>query len=166
MRFEKWKKEINPDFKYSSGYRELSGAEYHELFNTNCPGDIGWDGSNRNTQQYTGWAFMVNGKAYYPISRSGPNYATCVDGIAYLYIGGMRNDGKYYLNIVKRTLPDFQQMWAGIVLIPNMTSTMRDNVLEIQSVKEEGESMTIKLVHEDTGKVLLVQASVHSKTIR
>jgi hypothetical protein len=160
MRFEKWKKEVDPHFKTSSGYMFTSSAEYHEWFNTNCPSEIGWDGSNRDTQQDTGWAFMVNGKAYYPTNRSGRNYATCVDGFTYLYIGGMRDDKKYYLNITKRTLPDFQQTWAGIILVPNITSTMRDNLLEVQSIKEENGTMTIKLVNEDTGKVLMVKASL------
>jgi hypothetical protein len=158
MRFEKWKTEVDPHFKTSSGYMFTSSAEYHEWFNTNCPGEIGWDGSNRDTQQHTGWAFMVNGKAYYPTNRSGRNYATCADGVAYLYIGGMRNDKKYYLNISKRTLPDFQQTWTGIILIPNITSSMRDNLLEVQSIKEENSTMTIKTVDEDTGHVLMVKA--------
>ena len=160
MRFEQWKKEVDPHFKTNSGYMFTTSAEYHEWFNTNCPSDIGWDGNNRDTQQHTGWAFMVNGKAYYPTNRSGRNYATCADGVAYLYIGGMRDDKKYYLNITKRTLPEFQQTWAGIILIPNITSAMRDNLLEVQSIKEENGIMTIKLVNEDTGKVLMVQASL------
>lgn len=160
MRFEKWKKEIDPNFKTGTGYMFKSSAEFHEWFNTNCPSDTGWDGSNQETLQHTGWAFMVNGKAYYPTNRSGRNYATCVDDVAYLYIGGMRNDKKYYLNISKRTIPDFRQTWAGIILIPNITTTMRDNLLEIQSIKEDNGVMTIKLVNEDTGKTLLVQASL------
>ena len=161
MRFEEWKKERNPNFIPQSGYRLVSSDDYHEWFNTNCPSNIGWDGSNHDTQQHTGWAFMINGTAYYPTNRWEKNYATCVDdSTAYLYFGGRYNDQKYYLNITKRTLPDFRQTWKGIIHIPNITSTMRDNMLEIQSIKDGEGGMILTLVNEDTGKVLIVRAPI------
>ena len=163
MRYEKWKSEINPFFKAGSGVSLVTSTDYHEWFNVNCPSDTGWDGSNRHTQQRTGWAFMAKGKAYYPNNHSDRNYAICVEDIAYLYTGGMRNDNKYALNISKRTIPNFQQTWAGVIVIPNITPTMRDNQLEIQSIKEENGLVNIKLVNEDTGKIIFIQANIESK---
>lgn len=159
-RFETWKKGIDPNFNSSVGYMFKSRGDFHEWFNTNCPSDIGWDGSNEESRQHTGWAFMVNGTVHYPTNRIGRNYATCVDDVAYLYIGGMRKDGKYYLNISKRTIPEFRQTWSGIVLIPIIAPPMRENQLEIQSIKEENGLMTLKLIDEDSGRSIVVQVTL------
>ncbi|MEQ1527156.1 MAG: hypothetical protein ABL911_10485 [Gallionella sp.] len=156
-RFEEWRKEAYPD---SQDLRFTNPDAFHNWFNTNCARDTGWDGSKPDSQQETGWAFMVHGKAYYPENRSGKNYAFCTGEKAYLYIGSMRNDKKYALNVVKRTLTDFRQTWSGVILIPGFSPTTRDNVLEIQEVKENNQSITFKLVDEDSGKVIIVQAPI------
>jgi len=150
MKIARWK-EMNPDSKTS--------VPYHEIFNTNCPSDIGWDGNNYESRQNTGWPFMVKGKAYYLRHRDRYN-ATCEGEFAYIYAGTAR-DGKYYLNIEKRDLRDFQQAWGRIVVISDVSPSIREDVLKVQSVKRATDAVTIELVNEDSGQVLFVQASLH-----
>jgi hypothetical protein len=154
MRIARWK-EMNPDSKTS--------VPYHEIFNTNCPSDIGWDGSNYESRQNTGWPFMVKGKAYYLRHRDRYN-ATCEGEFAYIYAGTAR-DGKYYLNIEKRDLRDFRQAWARIVVISDVSPSTREDVLKVQSIKKVTDAVTIELVNEDSGQVLFVQAPLHDKRV-
>ena len=152
MKIAGWK-EMNPNNKTS--------VPYNEIFNTNCPSDIGWHGSNYESRQNTGWPFMVKGKAYYPRHRDRYN-ATCEGEFAYIYAGTAR-DGKYYLNIEKRDIQDFRQVWAGIVVVSDVNPSTRDDVLKIQSIKKATGAVTIELINEDSGQVLLVQAPLHDK---
>lgn len=152
MKIARWK-ELAPNDKTS--------FPYHEIFNTNCPSDIGWDGNNYESRHNTGWPFMVKGRAYYLQHRDRYN-ATCEGEFAYIYAGTVR-DGKYYLNIEKRDLRDFRQVWAVIVVASDLSPSTRDDVLKVQSVKKTTDALTIELVNEDTGQVLLVQALLNDK---
>lgn len=150
MRIARWM-ETNPDSK--------SRIPVHEMLNTNCPSDIGWDDRGFESRQNTGRPFMVKGKAYYLPSNSVLN-ATCAGDLAYLYTGRVSH-GTYYLDVQKRTLPEFRQMWAGIVLIQNVTATTYDGTLKIQSLTEENDSITIELVNDGSGEIIFVKAPLH-----
>lgn len=151
MKIARWKK-INPDNNIS--------VLHHELHNTHCPSDIGWNGSNYEPRLHTGWPFMVKGKAYYPRHRDRYN-ATCDGEFAYIYTGTSR-DGKYYLNIEKRYLRDFRQAWARIVVISDASPSTRDDALKVQSIKKATDAVTIELVNEGSGQTLFVQTSLYN----
>lgn len=152
MKYESWKK-MHPD----SGFK----VPYHEIFNTSCPSDVGWDGEKNESRQNTGWPFMVKGVAHYPGRRDRYN-ATCEGDVAYIYQGFAR-DGMYILNIEKRDLGDFRQIWAGIVVFSGIPPSTRDDVLKVQSVKKAVDGVTIDLVNEDSGHVFLVQAPLRDR---
>lgn len=155
MRFAQWKK-THPE----------TNVPAHETFNTNCPDDIGWDDTGFESRLNTGRPFMVREKAYYLRPGSHFSYhATCAGDFAYLYTGSAEQ-GKYYLNVQKRTLPDFRQIWAGIVIIHNIPAEAYENMLRIQSVQEADSSVTLELANEKTGKIMLVKAPLHDDPLR
>ncbi len=148
----RWK-EMNPDSK--------AWVPYPEINNTNCPSDIGWNGNNYDTRLNTGWPFMVRGKSFYLQHRDRYN-ATCEGDFVFIYAGSAQN-GKYYLNIEKRDLQDFRQVWGLIVVTPGVSPSMRDDVLKVQSVQRSTATVTINLVNEDSGQLVSIQAPLHDK---
>ena len=131
--------------------------------NINCPSGIGWNDTEDESRLDTGRPFMVEEKAYY--FRPGAHityHATCSGDFAYLYTG-KPSQGKYYLNVQKRRLPDFRLMWGSIIVIVHYDSAnVYENMLKIQSVQEEVDSVIVELVDEKTGKIILVRAPLHN----
>lgn len=147
----------------STGQQVSSGnngaaTRFHEKFNTNCPSDIGWDGSDYNSRLNTGWPFRVKDKAYYPPYSEG-HYATCEGDSVYIYSGTASN-GKYFLNIEAHTLPDFRQTWATIIVLSGLPPSTRNNALKVLSVDQAGSDVSMKLADFDVGQVLVVRASL------
>lgn len=130
----------------------------YESFNTNCPIDIGRDARSYKSRQNAGQPFMVKGKSYYFQHRNHYN-ATCEGEAVYIYNGRVRDD-KYYLSIQKRDLSDFGQVWERVVTISNVSSSIRDDALKMQSIKETNNTITMELVNDYSWKVILIQATL------
>lgn len=103
----------------------------------------------------------MKGKAYYPRIR-GPYNATCDSDSAYIFSGTGR-DGKYHLNIEKRELRTFRQLWSGIVVVSGIQPPIRDDVLKVQAVKKVAGGVNMELVNEESGQVFIVQAPLFDK---
>jgi hypothetical protein len=129
---------------------------FHEVFNRNCPQDVGWDGQGYESRLNTGWPFRIGKESFFVGSRDRYN-ASCANKAVYLYFGGTSSNNSYYLRIEKRTVPEFFKVWDGIVLIP-AAGVARDDVLKLESIQEDQDSMTMELVNEDSGQILVVQA--------
>jgi hypothetical protein len=134
----------------------------HELINTNCPVDVGWDMQDHNPSMNTGRPFKMGGVAHYLRPRYSVN-AFCGTGAAYIYQGTDSHD-TYYLNIEKRSIPDFHQIWAGIVVIP--ITVRRNDVLKVRGVENTNNGVTLELVNDDTGDIVLVSAPFVDRTER
>jgi hypothetical protein len=126
----------------------------HELINANCPTDVGWDMQEHNVSMNTGRPFKMAGVAHYLRPRYGVN-AICGTGAVYIYQGTDSHD-TYYLNIEKRSIPDFHQIWAGIIVIP--IATRRNDVLKVREIGSTSNGVTLELVNDDTGDILQVSA--------
>jgi len=134
----------------------------HELINTNCPADVGWDMQEHNASMNTGRPFKMAGVAHYLRPRYSVN-AFCGTGAAYIYQGTDSHD-TYYLNIEKRSIPDFHQIWAGIIVIP--IATRRNDVLKVREIGNTNNGVTLELVNDDTGDILLVSAPLVDRAER
>lgn len=141
---------------------EAFRAHSHELTNTNCPADVGWDMRDYNASTNTGRPFKMDGVAHYLRPRDSMS-AFCDTGAAYVY-QGTDSHGTYYLNIEKRSIPDFRQIWAGIVVIP--IATRRNNVLNVHGIESTSNGVTLELVNDDTGEILLVKAPLADRARR
>ncbi len=136
------------------------GLPSHELFNANCPADIGWDGKNYESSSNTGWPFRVKEKAYYLGSREHYN-ATCDGEFVYLY-SSQSLRGQLSMFIEKRDLRDFQQLWVAIINISDNDDGGLDNTLKVSAVSNVSHGMTIEMVNEDSGKILVVEVPLES----
>lgn len=134
----------------------------HERYNTNCPAGVGWGSHENEPRLDVGPPFKINDKSYY--LRYGRSFsATCEGGFAYIYSGTLQS-GSYRLQIEKRDLQNFRQVWAGLVVIASgISSSTRDDALKIQSVTRSTDEVTIELVDENSGEVFFVQAPIHGK---
>lgn len=148
MKTAQWKK-MNPD---------KSILSMPSLRNTNCPNDIGWNGANYKLYRLgLGWPFLVKDRSYYPSYRENYNAICEIDSI-YIYHGYSVNSGnKYRLKIEKRSLQDFQQIWAINVIISDLEQDTRDDKLKIESVKNVEGALVLELVNDDTGQILFVE---------
>lgn len=136
------------------------GAAFKQwVGNRNCPADVGWDGHGHGdsaSRLGTGWPFMVGNKAFYPKAQ-GTYEAWCGEGDVYLFEGTAR-DGKYYLFLDKRRLPDFSRRWTGIAVIEDPSLATRDNVLKVRAVHESANGVFIETVHDDNGTIASLRA--------
>lgn len=149
MRIERWR-ELHPDNKSPV-------IPAHEMLNTNCPDGVGWDDIGFESRGNLGRPFMVRGRAYY--LPSGATYhATCSENVAYIYSGTASHE-KYYLNLQKRMLVDFRQVWRSIVVIQSLPTEPYSSELTLQSVKEENDGVILELVNNRSGKIIYVKAS-------
>ena len=149
MMRDAWRK-LHPD--------KSEGPPFHERFNKNCPDDIGWEGRGYDDSSGTGWPFMVRGKAHYLSYRKSYN-ATCDGDVVYIYSGSALRGG-YHLNIEKRSLDDFAQIWKSAVRISSAEVPSSDYAVTVQSVVIEKDGMLLTLVNESSGRTLLVRAPV------
>lgn len=138
---------------------------FHEIFNTDCPADTGWDGHENDASQNIGWPFMVKGKAYYPGRQSNYN-AICIGDYAYLYYGSA-SKGKYFLHMQKRSLTNFEKIWKHIIVLPESLKTKQNNVFKVESIIDSEKTSKLKLVNRKTGLIINInadfgkEASVH-----
>lgn len=132
-----------------------TGLSTHELININCPTDVGWDMRDYNALSNTGRPFKMAGVAHYLRPRDSMS-AFCDAKAAYVYQGTDSHDTYYLLNIEKRSIPDFRQIWAGIVVIP--IATRRNDVLKLHGIESTNNGVILELVNDDTGEILLVKA--------
>ena len=131
--------------------------------NRNCPEYVGWDGrrSESPVRLDTGWPFMVGDKAFYLPGVQQYN-ALCEGDHVYLYSSFAQRE-KSYITIEKRMLLDFRQEWIGSVVIQDKHLPSRDNVLKVQSVEEDGEGVSLKLLNEETWQIATFKAPLKIK---
>jgi MFS family permease len=113
--------------------------------NRNCPADVGWDSEEKNRAYGLGWPFRIGDKAYYPAMPAASG-ALCTEREVYLYSG--HADGRRYnLFIEKRSLPDFDRKWLGIVVIEDAGLATRDNLLKVHRIQESADVLVIDTLH-------------------
>jgi hypothetical protein len=131
----------------------------HEVFNTNCPIEIGWKGGGPDSNAVRldmGWPFMVGDKAYH-LGRRDMYYATCAGNHAFLY-SGVAREGIYYLTIEKRILDGFCLQWIEMVILNDPLIATRDHAVKIEAIEEADDHINISVVNEDSGQMALFRA--------
>jgi hypothetical protein len=124
-----------------------------------CAGDIGW-ASQKSIQSGFSPPFMVGTKAFYLESNAGDYNALCANGHVYLY-SGHEAQGKYYLDLEKRTLPEFRWKWSQSIVIYKLSIANRNDALELSRLNEDINGViTLNLVNEKTGQSAVIQALI------
>lgn len=147
MKAEQWRK-LHPE--------KNDSATPIEIFNTNCPSNIGWSERRNNFCLNTGIPFMVNKKAYYlPYIKN--HNLICAGNYAYIYSGSAER-GKGHLGFQERDLRNFRKVKSVSVTFAVPEHFPRYATLKLQSIKKVGENIILEIVNDNSGDVLLVQA--------
>jgi hypothetical protein len=146
-----------------AGWKEMRGYPHKKIYNINCPGDADWDDNRPRLHKNGLPPFMWNGKAYYFRDKSEGNI-TCTNEFVYMYSGYYDSMSRgYRLNIEKRDTQNFRQAWARVVVIRDISLPLLEDVLKVQSIEETPDAITLELVNDDSGEMLVVQVSLHDK---
>ena len=119
------------------------------ILNTNCPYGIGWNSDKSNLQHNNGRIFKINDKSYY-LGKFKSYNALCASDSVYLYYGTVSN-GKYYLNISKRSFVDFEREWNYQIVFPEHITS---RIIQITEIRENDEELVLKLNNRKTGVIV------------